>query len=410
MKKLSSESIGLNPTVTALSVARLADALGNSLLLIVIPLYVAKLPAPWFPWSDEMRAGFLISMYGFVNAFLQPFAGALSDRVSKRKLFIQAGLVLMGVGTLLFVSADRFADLLVLRAIQGVGVALTIPASMALMATASNRKTRGGSMGIYSTFRMAGFAMGPLIGGFLYDRFGFNTAFYAGASLIAVALILVQLMVKEIPRQDAGRPVRRLRMFDRRLLSAGILGTGLATFMMAGAFAMMTPLEAQFNARLHETALEFGIAFSALLASRLVLQIPIGRFSDHFGRKPFIVGGLLLMGLTTAVLGEARSSAELIWLRVVQGVGAAGIAAPAFALAADLARRGGEARQMSFITMGFGLGIATGPLLAGLLAGTAFDLPFVFFGVLLVLSAWVFYRNVPETVGQKSQTPGELKT
>ena len=225
--------IGLNRTVAALSVARLADALGNSLLFVVIPLYVAKLPAPWFPWSDEMRAGFLISMYGFVNAFLQPFAGALSDRMSKRKPFIQAGLVLMGTGTLLFVSASSFTDLLALRAIQGIGVAMTIPASMALMATSSNQKTRGGSMGIYSTSRMAGFALGPLIGGFLYDRFGFDTAFYVGAALIAVALMLVQLMVKEIPQQNAGRPVRRLQMFDRRLLNVGILATALATFMMA---------------------------------------------------------------------------------------------------------------------------------------------------------------------------------
>jgi MFS family permease len=403
LKKTISEMIGLNHTVAALSVARLADALGNSLLFVVIPLYVAKLPAPWFPWSDEMRAGFLISMYGFVNAFLQPFAGALSDRMSKRKPFIQAGLVLMGTGTLLFASSSRFADLLVLRAIQGLGVAMTIPASMALMATSSNPKTRGGSMGIYSTLRMAGFALGPLLGGFLYDRFGFNTAFYVGAALIAIALMLVQLMVKEIPQEDTGRPARRLRMFDRRLLNVGILGTALATFMMAGAFAMMTPLEARFNARLHETALEFGIAFSALMASRLVLQIPIGRLSDRFGRKPFIVGGLLLMAFSTAVLGLARSSVELIWLRVVQGAGAAGIAAPAFALAADLSRHGGEARQMSFITMGFGLGIATGPFLAGLLAGKDFNLPFVFFGGLLLLSAWVVHRNVPETVRQKSE-------
>jgi MFS family permease len=403
LKKLSSVSIGLNRTVAALSVARLADALGNSLLFVVIPLYVAKLPAPWFPWSDEMRAGFLISLYGFVNAMLQPVAGALSDRLNKRKPFILAGLVLMGLGTLLFVSAGRFADLVVLRAIQGFGVALTIPASMALMAIASNRKTRGGSMGIYSTSRMAGFATGPLIGGFLYDRFGFDPAFYIGAALIAVALILVQLMVREIPQQDAGRPVRRFQVFDRRLLSAGILGAALSTFMMAGAFAMMTPLEARFNARLHETALDFGIAFSALLGSRLVLQIPIGRLSDRFGRKPFIIGGLLLMGFSTAVLGEARSSFELIWLRVIQGAGAAGIAAPAFALAADLAHRGGEARQMSVITMGFGLGIATGPLLAGLLAGTDFDLPFVLVGALLVISAWIIYRKVPETVGRKSE-------
>ena len=53
---------------------------------------------------------------------------------------------------------------------------------------------------------------------------------------------------------------------------------------------------------------------------------------------------------------------------------------------------------MSLITMGFGLGIAAGPFFADLLAGTNFDLPFVFFGGLLVISAWVVLRNVPETV------------
>jgi MFS family permease len=312
----------------------------------------------------------------------------------------------MGIGTLGFILAVRFTDLLVLRAIQGLGVALTVPASMALMASASNPKTRGGSMGVYSTSRMTGFALGPLIGGFLYDRFGFDISFYTGAGLIAVALILVQIMIKEIARKAPIGSTRRIRIIDRRLLSAGIFGAGLASFMMAGAFSMMTPLEVQFNARLHETALEFGIAFSALMVSRLVIQIPVGRLSDHFGRKPFIIGGLVLMALSTAVLGKAGSTMELIWIRVIQGIGAAGIAAPAFALAADLTKQGGEARQMSIITMGFGLGIAAGPLIAGLLAKTSFDLPFLVFGALLMLSAWVIYRLVPETIRQNPERTG----
>ncbi len=396
-----SNSFGLNRIVLALSIARLADAVGNSLLFIVIPLYVARLPAPWFPWPDSVRAGVLISVYGLVNAFLQPFSGALSDRVHKRKPFIQGGLILMGASTLSFIFASRFTDLLALRAIQGLGVALTIPASMALMAAATNKETRGGSMGIYSTARMAGFSTGPLMGGFLYDHFGFNTAFCAGAFFILIALILVQVMIKdvaaEIPVKDEGP----FRILDPHLLNAGILGAGLATFMMAGAFSMMTPLETEFNARLHETALDFSIAFSALMFSRLLLQIPLGRLSDRYGRKLFIIAGLILTAFSTALLGEARTTVQLIWLRVIQGVGAAGIAAPAFALAADLAKPGGEGRQMSIITMGFGLGIALGPLIAGLLAVFDFDLPFVIVGLMLIGSAGVIYLSVPETVQRK---------
>jgi MFS family permease len=397
----NSNSLGLNRIVLGLSIARLADAVGNSLLFIVIPLYVARLPAPWFPWPESVRAGVLISIYGLVNAFLQPFSGALTDRVNKRKPFNQGGLMLMGASTLGFIFASRFTDLLVLRAVQGLGVALTIPASMALMAAASNKETRGGSMGIYSTARMAGFSTGPLMGGFLYDHFGFNMAFCAGAFFILFALILVQVMIKDVPTEIPVKDGRSFQIIDRHLLSAGILGAGLATFMMAGAFSMMTPLETEFNARLHETALDFSIAFSALMVSRLLLQIPLGRLSDRWGRRLFIIAGLILTAFSTALLGEVKTTVQLIWLRVVQGIGAAGIAAPAFALAADLAKPGGEGRQMSIITMGFGLGIALGPLIAGLLAVFDFSLPFLFVGLMSIGSAGVIYHSVPETVQRK---------
>jgi MFS family permease len=397
--------LGLNRVVLALSVARLADAMGNSILFIVIPLYVAHLPSPWFPVPEPMRAGILISMYGLVNACLQPFTGGLSDRMNRRKPFIQGGLILMGVSTLSFSFAARFTDLLLLRALQGVGVALTIPASMAVMARASDPQTRGGSMGIYSTARMTGFAGGPVLGGLLYDRFGFDWSFYTATALICIALILVQVLVREAP-VAANRPGKRSSLFfDRHLLNAGILGAGLATFMMAGAFSMMTPLEEQFNQRLHETALAFSVAFSALMVSRLVLQIPLGRLSDRFGRKPFIISGLVLMALSTALLSEAATTEQLIWVRVLQGIGAAGIAAPTFALAGDLARAGGEGQQMSIVTMGFGLGIAIGPLMAGLLAASSFQLPFFFMGIILLVSAWVIYEKVPETVPRHHNRP-----
>jgi MFS family permease len=163
--KRVADEVGANRVVLALSMARLGDAIGNSVLFIVIPLYVAKLPAPWFPFPESVRVGILISLYGLVNSIFQPAMGALSDELGRRKPLIQAGLVLMGASTLAFVFAGRFGELLALRSLQGLGVALTVPASLALMATATQKQTRGGSMGIYSTMRMLGFAIGPLMGG-----------------------------------------------------------------------------------------------------------------------------------------------------------------------------------------------------------------------------------------------------
>jgi MFS family permease len=392
------DNIGANRVVLALSVARLGDAMGNSILFIIIPLYVAYLPAPSFPIPESVRVGILISLYGLVNSAIQPLMGALSDRLSRRKLLIEIGLAAMGLATFLFLFASHFADLLAFRALQGVGVALTVPASMALMATATRKTTRGGSMGVYTTMRMVGFAAGPLVGGALYDSFGFVPPILAGTACIVVGLVLVQIWVKEVPANVRAPATRRFRILDRELLSVGIVGLAVATFVMAAAFSMMGALETQFNARLNETAFAFSIAFSALMVSRLLFQIPLGRLSDRIGRKPFIIIGLIFMAPVTALLGVVTSTSQLVGLRLLQGLASAAVAAPAFAAAADLARAGGEGRQMSIITMGFGLGIALGPLVAGLLAVSSFELPFIIGGVLSLAGAWVVFHYVPESV------------
>jgi MFS family permease len=396
------EGIGANRAVLALSAARLGDAIGNSILFIVIPLFVAQLPAPWFPLPETVRVGLLIALFGVVNAALQPYAGAFIDRVGLRKPFIQAGLLIMAVAILSFLLVSRFTDMLILRSLQGIGVALTVPAALALMVNSSQRQTRGGSMGIYTTSRMFGLAIGPLIGGALYDHFGFDAAFYVGAGFVLVAIVLVQLWVHEEPVKTKPPGAEKFRIIDRTLLTGGILGAAFASFVMAGDFTMMSTLEEQFNARLDMNAFLFGIAFSALLFSRLLLQVPLGRLSDRIGRKPLIIGGLILLAPATAFLGYATSFIMLTGIRLLQGVGSAAVAAPAFAVAADLAQTGSEGRQMSIITMGFGLGVALGPLMAGILAIDSFELPFIIGGLLSLFGAWLVHRYVPETIQRGS--------
>lgn len=397
--------------VMALSIARLGDAVGNSILFIVIPLYVAELPAPWLPFPESVRVGILISLYGLVTALFQPVMGALSDRLERRKPIILAGLAVMGASTLGFVLASRYTDLLILRSLQGLGVALTIPAAMALMAVATEKNTRGGSMGVYSTMRMVGFATGPLIGGFLQDRYGFNAAFYVGAAFILVGIITVQIWVHDqpIPVQDQESPRREFRILDRSVLSVGLVGMGIATLIMASDFSMISALENQFNVLLNQTALGFGIAFSALMVSRLIFQVPLGRLSDRIGRKPLVIAGLILMAPATALLGYIGTTFQFTGLRVLQGVASAAIAAPAFALAADLSSSGGEGRQMSLITTGFSLGIALGPLMAGVLAVVNFGLPFLIGGASSLLGAWIVYHFVPETVQSRADQASQKK-
>lgn len=391
-------SIGVNRAVMALSIARMADAIGNSILFILIPLYVLKIPETYLHFPTPTLIGILISVFGFVSSIFQPVMGALTDRLGRRKPLIQTGLVVIGICIILFIFASNFFDLLILRILQGIAVAITIPASLALMTSITKKETRGGSMGVYSTFRIIGFSIGPVAGGFLQRNFGFNAAFYAGAGFVFIAILLVHFWVEEVRGEISETNKTKFRILDKELLSKGILATSTATFLMASAFSMVTTLENEFNSKLDITAVGFGIAFSTLMIGRLIFQVPLGHYSDKIGRKPLIIIGLIVMGISTMLLGEITTYTQLIIIRLVQGIAAAGIAAPAFAVAADLSKSGGEGRQMSIVTMGFGFGIAFGPLISGLLASVFFELPFFTIGILTTAGAWLVYKYLPETV------------
>jgi MFS family permease len=398
--------LGANRTVLALSIARASDALGNSILFIAIPLYVAQLPSPLLASvPNSILVGILISLYGLLFSGLQPLTGAISDRMSRRKPFILIGLLIMGLSTLSYALATRYVHLIFIRILQGIGVALTVPAALALMAKSSEHQTRGGSMGIYTAMRMLGFAIGPLISGYLLVNYGFSIVFVVGGAFLFLAVILVQVLVDEAPADVSKIRAQPFKVFDSAVFTRPLIALGVAMFMMASAFTMMTTLEPQFNARLGQTALGFGLAFSALTLSRLVFQIPLGRLSDRIGRKPPIIVGLILMAPVTALLGLAATTLQLTGLTAVQGLASAAIAAPGFALAADLSQHGGEGRQMSIMAIGFGTGIALGPLIAGVLAIYAFELPFAIGGVLCLIGAWVVSRFVPETILLSSPEP-----
>ncbi|MEJ2052016.1 MAG: MFS transporter [Calditrichota bacterium] len=187
----------MNRHVGTLSLARFVDAFSNSILIIVLPLYVAQLQSHWLGLPEETLVGILIFSFGIISSFAQPFSGVMSDRLERRKIFIIIGLALMGVSTFVFVLAHKFGQLVLIRAVQGFGFALTIPATFSLMASYTKLENRGGAMGIYSTMRMVGFGLGPLLGGILIVQTGFKTVFYLVGALSLFSTFLVWLLVDD---------------------------------------------------------------------------------------------------------------------------------------------------------------------------------------------------------------------
>ncbi len=395
--------MGLNRTVFSLSLARMADGIGNSLLYIVIPLYVLKLHSYILHLPATVLIGILISLYGFANAAAQPLVAVLSDRIGHQKRFILGGILLLAVATFSFVFVSRVLDLAVLRVLQGFGLALEIPPTIGIIAIVTRRENRGGGMGFYTSARMLGLAMGPLIGGFLFDRFGFNSTFYAGAGILLLAAVVVQLGVRsDIQPPPPPKPAPHApAVAPTPILNPAILSAAFGSLLLASTFAMVATLENQFESRLNIGAFLFAVAYSALLIGRLYFQVPFGRISDRVGRKPLLLGGLLLLAPSTALLGNVATFGEFVAVRLIQGMAAAGIAVSALAYAGDMAQAQGsgrQGRQVSVVTIGFGLGIAIGPLLAGILGAIFFQLPFWVEGALCLVgatTAFLFMREVP---------------
>lgn len=138
-------------------------------------------------------------------------------------------------------------------------------------------------------------------------------------------------------------------------------------FRMLGLF-MVLPVLAIYGQDLQgATPLLIGMAIGAYGITQAFLQIPMGMLSDRIGRKPVIIGGLILFALGGLLAAQAETIGGVIAGRVLQGAGA--IAAAIMALVADLTRDQHRTKAMAMIGMSIGLSFAiamvAGPLIAG---------------------------------------------
>ncbi|RQG91462.1 MFS transporter [Natrarchaeobius halalkaliphilus] len=407
--------------VLALAFARMADGVGNSFLIIVIPLYVASdvVGGTTLGLEEAMIIGIILSLFGFLNSSFQPFTGRLSDRIGRRKPFILIGLGGLAATNLAYVFAESYLSLVFIRSLQGISVAFIVPASIALVNELATTHDRGGNMGVYNTFRLVGFGAGPVAAGAVVNLgpyglpggtiiSGFDAAFYVAAitALLSYAMVTVLISDPDSTKANAGADLS-ISIRDRtgpNVLDP-IFTLGVASLLMAAAIALFATIQPQVNGRLEQGSTWFGLQFAAFIIAQILLQTPIGRACDVFGRRPFIVGGMILLIPTTLVQGFVPSSEAMFLARLLQGIAGAMVFAPSLALAGDLAGEGESGSKLSVLTMAFGFGIAVGPLSSGALIGYGFYVPFVFGTVLAVFGSILVYTQIEETLETRTALP-----
>ena len=415
--------LGTDRRVVVLALARMADAIANSFLIIVLPLYIAsgELALPGFegqsvfgiPITIELLIGVALSLFGFLNSFSQPFTGRLSDRTGRRKVFILFGLVILAVTSVAYALVETYEALVVVRALQGVGGAFVIPTTVALVNDlARSDAERGGNFGVYNTFRLIGFGFGPIVAGTVVaagpytlpgevSLSGFNAAFGVAVLGALVSFTLVTLLIEdpEATKADATDKlsVSMLDDTDGRLFDP-VFVLGVGTLFMAISIALFATLQEPINEELNQGPMWFGAQFAAVVIANIVLQVPIGRAADRIGRKPFLVGGLLILAPAVLAQGLVTSPWTMLFARLIHGVAVAMVFAPALAVAGDLAAEGQSGTTLSVLTMAFGLGTAIGPLASGVLFGYGFVVPFAFGAALAVAALVLVVTQVDETL------------
>ncbi|GAB7090850.1 MFS transporter [Halorubrum luteum] len=424
---------GVNPQVLALALARMSESVGNSFLIVVLPLFIATdfITGATFGLTEVFITGLILSIFGFVNSPLQPFTGRLSDRTGRRKVFVLFGLVLIAAASFAYSLASSYWHLVGLRVLQGVAGAFIIPTTVALVNDLATEENRGGNMGTYNTFRLVGFGVGPIAAGGVVAAgpysiplrdatiTGFDAAFYFAASTATLAFLLVVFLIRDPDIEPSTSDESALDGFairDRRgeNLLDPVFALGVVSFFMAVGIAVFATLGDIVNTRLDQGPEMFGLQFAAFVLAQILLQAPIGRATDFYGRKAFILVGTALLVPTTLAQGFIPgvtlwgfvSDSWLMFLaRFLQGVAGAMVFAPALALAGDIAPEGESGSTLSVLTMAFGFGVAVGPLLSGFLVAWGFAVPFAFAAALAGVGVVIVVTQIEEVIAPKRTIP-----
>jgi EmrB/QacA subfamily drug resistance transporter len=197
-----------------------ATILGSSMAFIDSTVVNVALPALQTTFhTSVVGVQWVVESYGIFLSALILAGGALGDLFGRRRIF------LIGVGVFAAASVAcgislSIQQLIIARAVQGIGAALLVPGSLAIISAAFDEESRGKAIGTWSGFTAITAALGPIVGGSLIQYASWRWAFLVNVPL-AVAVIAISL---RHVRESRGSGVKRLDWLGALLATAGLAG------------------------------------------------------------------------------------------------------------------------------------------------------------------------------------------
>ena len=148
----------------------------------------------------------VIEAYALFLSALLLVGGSLGDRYGRRKIF-NIGVVIFAVASALCGFAANIEQLIVARAVQGIGGALLVPGSLALISSCFEPDKRGKAIGTWSGFSAMTTAIGPVLGGWLVEHWSWRAAFFLNLPLALAVLLISVWKVPESRESDEQGPL-----------------------------------------------------------------------------------------------------------------------------------------------------------------------------------------------------------
>lgn len=247
---------------------------------------------------DNSQLAIVGSSFMWVYALSGPFAGMIGDRLQRKTLII-GGLIFWSLVTVATAFSTTYWQLVLFRALEGLGEAFYFPASMSLVSDYHGRDTRSRAMAIHQSSVYAGTIAGGAVAGHLGQYYGWRSSFYLFGGLGTLLGIILLTLLKEPARgqseqsgDDAGHGALRLnkdlfatirRTFEHRMVPVLI-----SVFVGANFVAMifLTWMPTFLLEKFHMSLSMAGLSGTAYIQIASVLGVMTGGFlADRFARR-----------------------------------------------------------------------------------------------------------------------------
>ncbi|MFG2328192.1 MFS transporter [Streptomyces sp. NPDC048604] len=185
-----------------LMLSLLIVVLDNSILNVAVKTIAA--PAPTGLGATQSELEWAINSYTLVFAGLLFTAGLLGDRLGRKKVLL-FGIALFGVGSALAALSGTPGELVVYRAVMGIGGAFVMPATLAVLINVFERDEQPRAIGIWAGGVGLAIAIGPITGGILLEHFWWGSIFLVNVPVVLLALVLMAWLVPDSKDPNPGR-------------------------------------------------------------------------------------------------------------------------------------------------------------------------------------------------------------